>query len=72
MTYNISFKLGPVIPPTWVVTPAEAQRIVQIGESVVLRCEATGHAKIQWWHNGQLLGNNERIQITNEGMSFHA
>ncbi|XP_021965343.1 peroxidasin homolog isoform X1 [Folsomia candida] len=49
--------LASIIPPTWLVTPSEAQRIVELGEKVVLFCEATGKPvpKISWFHNGALL-----------------
>jgi hypothetical protein len=63
------FCLASPVGPTWTFTPSESQRLVELGEKVVLKCEASGTPQptISWAHNGQALLPTEHIKIESAG-----
>jgi len=60
------------VPPTWLST-SPADRTVELGEKVTLKCEASGSPDpvLTWSHNGQVLVNSGRININSEGKIFY-
>jgi len=69
----VLFSIAAPAGPTWILTPPESQRLVELGEHVVLKCEASGTPTptITWTHNSRPLFPTDRIRIEDLGMNLY-